>query len=102
MTSVCSLTPCLFSTHCGVLGARCSVLGARPRSPPATPIYRSCTVQNLCRDARWGRCQETLGEDVFLTSELAAALVPAFQYGGLDDDKYMQVIATCKHFDVHG
>ena len=51
---------------------------------------------------RWGRCQETLGEDPFLTSELARVIVPSLQNGGLDDDKYLQVIATCKHFDVHG
>lgn len=39
---------------------------------------------------------------MFLTSELAAAIVPAFQHGGLDNDKYFEVLATCKHFDVHG
>lgn len=48
------------------------------------------------------RCQETLGEDPFLTSELGIVLVQSFQHGGLDDDKYLQVIATAKHFDVHG
>ena len=59
-------------------------------------------VVNICRDPRWGRCQETLGEDPFLTSELARVIVPSLQNGGLDNDKYLQVITTCKHFDVHG
>ena len=59
-------------------------------------------VVNVCRDPRWGRCQETLGEDPYLTSQLGAVLVKSFQHGGLDGDKYLQVIATAKHFDVHG
>ena len=59
-------------------------------------------VVNICRDARWGRCQETLGEDPHLTSVLGSAVVKSFQNGGLDDDKYLEVIATAKHFDVHG
>jgi beta-glucosidase len=59
-------------------------------------------VVNICRDARWGRCQETLGECPFLTSELGATLVRAFQSGGLDNNRYLEVIATAKHFDVHG
>ena len=59
-------------------------------------------VVNLCRDSRWGRCQETMGEDTFLTSQLARVQVDALQNGGLDNDKYLETIATCKHFDVHG
>jgi beta-glucosidase-like glycosyl hydrolase len=46
--------------------------------------------------------QETLGEDPYLTSQLGATLVRSFQHGGLDEDKYLEVIATAKHFDVHG
>jgi beta-glucosidase-like glycosyl hydrolase len=46
--------------------------------------------------------QETLGEDPYLTSQLGATVVRSFQHGGLDEDKYLEVIATAKHFDVHG
>jgi beta-glucosidase-like glycosyl hydrolase len=46
--------------------------------------------------------QETLGEDPYLTSQLGATVVRSFQHGGLDGDKYLEVIATAKHFDVHG
>ena len=53
---------------------------------------------NICRDPRWGRGQETYGEDPFLTGRLAVAFVTGMQG---DDPKYWQVIATPKHFAVH-
>jgi beta-glucosidase len=46
-------------------------------------------VVNLCRDPRWGRCQETYGEDPFLTAEMARVYVRALQVG--DDPNYLQV-----------
>ncbi len=53
---------------------------------------------NIFRDPRWGRGQETYGEDPFLTSRLAVAFIRGMQG---DDPKYYKVIATAKHFAVH-
>jgi beta-glucosidase len=53
---------------------------------------------NIFRDPRWGRGQETYGEDPFLTSRMGVAFVTGLQG---DDPKYIQVISTPKHFAVH-
>ena len=53
---------------------------------------------NIFRDPRWGRGQETLGEDPFLTSRLGVAFVRGLQG---DDATYYRTIATPKHFAVH-
>jgi beta-glucosidase len=53
---------------------------------------------NIFRDPRWGRGQETYGEDPFLTSRLGVAFVKGLQG---DDPKYFKTIATPKHFAVH-
>ncbi len=53
---------------------------------------------NIFRDPRWGRGQETYGEDPFLTSRLGVAFVKGLQG---DNPKYFRVIATPKHFAVH-
>ncbi|MFZ0747433.1 MAG: glycoside hydrolase family 3 C-terminal domain-containing protein [Terracidiphilus sp.] len=53
---------------------------------------------NIFRDPRWGRGQETYGEDPFLTARMAVAFVTGMQG---DDPKYYRVISTPKHFDVH-
>ena len=53
---------------------------------------------NIFRDPRWGRGQETYGEDPFLTSRMGVAFVLAMQG---DDPKYRKVDATAKHFAVH-
>jgi len=53
---------------------------------------------NIFRDPRWGRGQETYGEDPFLTSRMAVAFVTGMQ--GPDAD-LPDVIATPKHFAVH-
>ncbi|MGH9607911.1 MAG: glycoside hydrolase family 3 C-terminal domain-containing protein [Terracidiphilus sp.] len=53
---------------------------------------------NIFRDPRWGRGQETYGEDPFLTGRMAVAFVTGMQG---DDPHYYRVIATPKHFDVH-
>ncbi|MGH9512395.1 MAG: glycoside hydrolase family 3 C-terminal domain-containing protein [Terriglobales bacterium] len=53
---------------------------------------------NIFRDPRWGRGQETYGEDPFLTSRMGVAFVTGLQG---DDPRYIQVISTPKHFDVH-
>ena len=53
---------------------------------------------NIFRDPRWGRGQETYGEDPFLTSRMGVAFVKAMQG---DDPKYRKVDTTAKHFAVH-
>ena len=53
---------------------------------------------NIFRDPRWGRGQETYGEDPFLTARMGVAFVTGLQG---DDPKYFQVIATPKHYAVH-
>ncbi len=53
---------------------------------------------NIFRDPRWGRGQETYGEDPYLTSRLAEAFIRGIQG---DDAKYFKAIATAKHFAVH-
>jgi beta-glucosidase len=54
---------------------------------------------NIFRDPRWGRGQETYGEDPFLTATLASAFIRGLQ--GKSDQFYLRAIATPKHFAVH-
>ncbi len=53
---------------------------------------------NIFRDPRWGRGQETYGEDPFLTAKLGAAFVRGLQG---DDPKYLLAAACAKHYAVH-
>jgi beta-glucosidase len=53
---------------------------------------------NIFRDPRWGRGQETYGEDPFLTGRMAVNFIRALQG---DDPKYLKTIATAKHYAVH-
>jgi beta-glucosidase len=53
---------------------------------------------NIFRDPRWGRGQETYGEDPFLTSRLGVSFVKGLQG---DDPRYFKVISTPKHYAVH-
>jgi len=53
---------------------------------------------NIFRDPRWGRGQETYGEDPFLTSHMGVAFVTGLQG---DNPNYFRAIATPKHFAVH-
>lgn len=53
---------------------------------------------NIFRDPRWGRGQETYGEDPYLTSKLGVAFVRGLQG---NDPHYFKVIATPKHYAVH-
>jgi beta-glucosidase len=65
-------------------------------------IYQGLTFWspniNIFRDPRWGRGQETYGEDPFLTGRLAVQFIKGLQG---DDPKYFKTIATVKHFAVH-
>jgi beta-glucosidase len=53
---------------------------------------------NIFRDPRWGRGQETFGEDPFLTSRMGLAFVKGLQG---DNPLYLKVAACAKHFAVH-
>lgn len=53
---------------------------------------------NIYRDPRWGRGQETWGEDPHLTGEMGSAFVRGLQG---DDPKYLKAAACAKHFAVH-
>jgi beta-glucosidase len=53
---------------------------------------------NIFRDPRWGRGQETYGEDPFLTARMGVAFVTGMQG---DDPRYYLTIATPKHYAVH-
>jgi beta-glucosidase len=65
-------------------------------------IYFGLTIWspniNIFRDPRWGRGQETYGEDPFLTSRLGVTFVEGLQG---DNRDYFRAIATPKHFAVH-
>ena len=65
-------------------------------------IYKGLTFWspnvNIFRDPRWGRGQETYGEDPYLTSRLGVAFVEGIQG---KDKKYMKAAACAKHFAVH-
>ena len=53
---------------------------------------------NIFRDPRWGRGQETWGEDPYLTGEMGSAFVNGLQG---DHPKYMKAAACAKHYAVH-
>ena len=65
-------------------------------------IYKGLTFWspniNIFRDPRWGRGQETYGEDPYLTSQLGIAFVEGLQG---DHPEYLRVAACAKHFAVH-
>jgi beta-glucosidase len=53
---------------------------------------------NIFRDPRWGRGQETYGEDPFLTGRMGVAFVTGLQG---DDPKFLKLVSTPKHYAVH-
>ena len=65
-------------------------------------LYQGLTLWspniNIFRDPRWGRGQETYGEDPYLTGRLAVQFIKGLQG---DDSTYFKTIATVKHFVVH-
>jgi beta-glucosidase len=72
------------------------------RTKGKTDLYQGLTFWspniNIFRDPRWGRGQETWGEDPFLTGEMGTAYVHGLQG---DDPKYLRAAACAKHFAVH-
>ncbi|MGD8623938.1 MAG: glycoside hydrolase family 3 C-terminal domain-containing protein [Anaerolineae bacterium] len=53
---------------------------------------------NIFRDPRWGRGQETYGEDPYLTAQMGTVFVKGLQGG---DARYLKLVATPKHYAVH-
>jgi beta-glucosidase len=78
-----------------VFSATAKEVRARGAQQCLTPVL------DLARDPRWGRTEETYGEDPYLGSRIGVAAVKGFQGTGPDIDK-SHVIATAKHFAVHG
>ncbi len=80
--------------------ARAKFNGARARGERGQ--YQGLTFfapnLNIFRDPRWGRGQETFGEDPLLTARMGVAFITGLQG---DDPRYAKTIATAKHFAVH-
>jgi len=68
------------------------VIGDETKS--ANTLQAWSPVLDVAQDARWGRCEETYGEDPVLVSEMGGAWIKGFQSNGL--------FATPKHFAAHG
>lgn len=63
-----------------------------------TGLTLFCPNVNIFRDPRWGRGQETYGEDPYLTSWLAVKFIQGLQG---DDPHFLKTVATAKHYAVH-
>jgi beta-glucosidase len=72
------------------------------RTKGGNALYQGLTFWspnvNIFRDPRWGRGQETWGEDPFFTGEMGSAFVTGLQG---DDPRYMKAAACAKHYAVH-
>ena len=84
------------------IGIEGRILHAQSVRANGNPFYHGLDFWapniNIFRDPRWGRGQETYGEDPFLTGRLAVAYVTGMQG---DDPHYYRAISTPKHFAVH-
>jgi beta-glucosidase len=77
-----------------------SVVAREMRSWGLNQVY--CPNLDLGRDPRFGRIEETYGEDPYLTSQIGLAAVRGLQGRELSDLKNQRVIATLKHYAGHG
>ena len=84
------------------IGIEARIVHAQAVRKGAFPIFHGLDFWapnvNIFRDPRWGRGQETYGEDPFLSARLAVAFVTGMQG---DDPRYYRTISTPKHFAVH-
>ena len=78
-----------------IFSATAAEVRARGAQQCLTPVL------DLARDPRWGRTEETYGEDPYLVSRMGVAAIQGFQGTGNMIDK-SHVIGTAKHFAVHG
>jgi beta-glucosidase len=85
-----------------VIGTEARVIHAQANHPGGALFFHGLDYWapniNIFRDPRWGRGQETYGEDPFLTGRMAVAFVTGMQG---DDPNHYRVISTPKHFAVH-
>jgi beta-glucosidase len=78
-----------------VFGAAAAEIRARGAQQALTPVL------DVAREPRWGRVEETYGEDPYLAARLGVACVRGFQGRGPGVDK-QHIFATAKHFAAHG
>ena len=94
--------PDLIYTEADVISTEARAKYNSIKSSGKSGIYQGLTFWspniNIFRDPRWGRGQETYGEDPFLTARIGVAFVKGLQGS---DPRYLKVIATAKHFAVH-
>jgi beta-glucosidase len=85
-----------------VIGTEARVIHMQANKPGGALFFHGLDYWapniNIFRDPRWGRGQETYGEDPFLTGRMAVAFVTGMQG---DDPNHYRVISTPKHFAVH-
>jgi beta-glucosidase len=87
-----TFNPALVERLCAMTAEEARVRGTHQALSP---------VVDVARDPRWGRVEETFGEDPFLAAQLGVATVRGFQGDASFKDK-RRVIATLKHFAAHG
>lgn len=79
-----------------------AIYNAAKGTPDEGKQYKGLTFWtpniNIFRDPRWGRGQETYGEDPYLTARMGAAMVRGLQG---DDPRYLKTSACAKHYAVH-
>ncbi|MCL2661049.1 MAG: glycoside hydrolase family 3 C-terminal domain-containing protein [Acidobacteriaceae bacterium] len=78
--------------------AKFNASGGRLEMPFTGLLTFYSPVVNLARDPRWGRTQETYGEDAYLSGQLGTAFVQGLQG---NDARHLKAIATAKHFAVY-
>ncbi|HCJ47803.1 MAG TPA: beta-glucosidase [Microbacterium sp.] len=92
----------IFPTQLGMAASWDTALAERVARATAAEVaatgihWTFSPVLCIARDLRWGRINETFGEDPFLIGELASAMVRGYQGDGLDDPD--AILATAKHF----
>jgi beta-glucosidase len=79
-----------------IYNAVAAEMRARGGQQALTPIL------DVARDPRWGRIEETMGEDPFINARLGAAMVRGFQGGATGKIDGEHVMSTLKHFVGHG
>jgi beta-glucosidase len=91
--------PALIQDMATAISDEARALHAADTAQQKTARYHGLTlwspVINMARDPRWGRTEETYGEDPHLTTELACGFVHGLQG---DDPNYLKTVATIKHF----
>src|SRR6266576_422142 len=98
-----SFDPELLYTEAGVIATEFRAkYNEELRTKGSSDWFHGLTVWspniNIFRDPRWGRGQETYGEDPFLTAQMGVAFVTGLQG---DNPKYLAALSTPKHFAVH-